>query len=112
MFFLSLCLFFHTLLANHLCDDFSFDNRLIKTKLLQYVYEYMKVFEGISIKSLLFQCEQVLHALKAAAIGIGVLDGAVKTVSGIIGDMDTTIMFASAGTLNADNDGEEFAGNV
>lgn len=40
MFFLSLCLFFHTLLANHLCDDFSFDNRLIKTKLLQYVYEY------------------------------------------------------------------------
>ena len=57
-----------------------------------------------------FQCEQVLHALKAAAIGIGVLDGAVKTVSGIIGDMDTTIMFASAGTLNADNDGEEFAG--
>ena len=50
--------------------------------------------------------------MKAAAIGIGVLDGAVKTVSGIIGDMDTTIMFASAGTLNADNDGEEFAGNV
>merc|ERR1719433_447653 len=55
------------------------------------------------------KCEQVLHALKAAAIGIGVLDGAVKTVSGIIGDMDTTIMFASAGTLNADNDGEEFS---
>merc|ERR1712223_815097 len=55
------------------------------------------------------KCEAVLHALKAAAIGIGVLDGAVKTVSGIIGDMDTTIMFASAGTLNADNDGEEFA---
>ena len=37
------------------------------------------------------------------------LDGAVKTVSGIIGDMDTTIMFASAGTLNADHEGEEFA---
>merc|ERR1719266_1944195 len=55
------------------------------------------------------KCEQVLHALKAAAIGIGVLDGAVKTVSGIIGDMDTTIMFASAGTLNADHEGKEFA---
>merc|ERR1712098_276155 len=31
------------------------------------------------------------------------------TVSGILGDLDTTIMFATAGTLNADADDEIFA---
>merc|ERR1712098_487175 len=31
------------------------------------------------------------------------------TVSGILGDLDTTIMFATAGTLNADADDEVFA---
>ena len=34
---------------------------------------------------------------------------AASTVSGIIGDLDTTIMFATAGTLNAENDDDSFS---
>merc|ERR1712110_38079 len=40
------------------------------------------------------------------------LENAANTVSGILGDLDTTIMFATAGTLNADQDDEVFAENV
>ena len=38
------------------------------------------------------------------------MENAANTVSGILGDLDTTIMFATAGTLNADVDDESFAG--
>lgn len=34
---------------------------------------------------------------------------AASTVSGIIGDLETTIMFATAGNLNPDNENESFA---
>ncbi len=37
-------------------------------------------------------------------------ENAANTVSGIIGDLDTTILFATAGTLNPDETDEAFAG--
>lgn len=48
---------------------------------------------------------QVLAALQAGSRGTQACINAASTVSGVIGDLDTTIMFATAGTLNAENDG-------
>jgi talin len=57
------------------------------------------------------RCANVLSSLNAIARGTHALENAANTVSGIIGDLDTTIMFATAGTLNADQDDEVFAGD-
>lgn len=46
----------------------------------------------------------MLLALQAGSRGTQACINAASTVSGIIGDLDTTIMFASAGSLNADNE--------
>lgn len=48
---------------------------------------------------------QVLAALQAGSRGTQACINAASTVSGVIGDLDTTIMFATAGTLNSDDDG-------
>ncbi|KAL8568329.1 hypothetical protein ACOMHN_040902 [Nucella lapillus] len=50
----------------------------------------------------------VLAALQAGARGTQACINAASTVSGIIGDLDTTIMFATAGTLNPEGE-ETFA---
>lgn len=50
----------------------------------------------------------MLSALQAGNKGTQACITAATAVSGIIADLDTTIMFASAGTLNAEND-ESFA---
>lgn len=50
------------------------------------------------------QVSNVLAALQSGAKGTQACINAASTVSGIIGDLDTTIMFATAGTLNADPD--------
>ena len=50
----------------------------------------------------------MLSALQAGNKGTQACITAGSAVSGIIADLDTTIMFASAGTLNAEND-ESFA---
>merc|ERR1719336_3113928 len=55
------------------------------------------------------RCANVLSSLNAIARGTHALENAANTVSGILGDLDTTIMFATAGTLNADVDDESFA---
>lgn len=49
---------------------------------------------------------QVLAALQAGSRGTQACINAASTVSGVIGDLDTTIMFATAGTLNSDDDGQ------
>ena len=46
----------------------------------------------------------VLGCLQSGAKGTQACINAASTVSGIIGDLDTTIMFATAGTLNAEGD--------
>lgn len=55
------------------------------------------------------QVSQVLAALQAGSRGTQACINAASTVSGIIGDLDTTIMFATAGTLHAENENETFA---
>ena len=52
---------------------------------------------------------QVLATLQAESRGTQACINAASTVSGIIGDLDTTIMFATAGTLHAENESETFA---
>ncbi|XP_049329638.1 talin-2a [Astyanax mexicanus] len=51
----------------------------------------------------------VLSALQAGNKGTQACITAASAVSGIIADLDTTIMFASAGTLNTENDSDAFA---
>jgi len=53
---------------------------------------------------LIVKVSNVLLALQAGSRGTQACINAASTVSGIIGDLDTTIMFATAGSLNADND--------
>lgn len=48
--------------------------------------------------------EQVLAALHSASRGTQACINAANTVSGIIGDLDTTIMFATSGSLNSSDD--------
>ena len=56
----------------------------------------------------LHQVSQLLAALQAGSRGTQACINAASTVSGIIGDLDPTIMFATAGTLNAEGE-ESFA---
>lgn len=58
-----------------------------------------------SARSVSEKVAQVLAALQAGSKGTQACINAANTVSGIIGDLDTTIMFATAGTLHKDNDG-------
>ncbi|XP_065168829.1 talin-2-like isoform X5 [Atheta coriaria] len=52
---------------------------------------------------------RVLATLQSGSRGTQACINAASTVSGIIGDLDTTIMFATAGNLNPENEGESFA---
>ncbi|OXU28323.1 hypothetical protein TSAR_002155 [Trichomalopsis sarcophagae] len=60
-------------------------------------------------KAVCEKVSQVLAALQAGSRGTQACINAATTVSGIIGDLDTTIMFATAGTLHAENESETFA---
>lgn len=60
-------------------------------------------------RSVCEKVSQVLAALQAGSRGTQACINAATTVSGIIGDLDTTIMFATAGTLHAENESETFA---
>lgn len=51
----------------------------------------------------------VLGALQECSRGTQACDNAASTVSGIIGDLDTIVMFATAGTLHAEKENETFA---
>ncbi|XP_062512011.1 talin-like [Corticium candelabrum] len=51
----------------------------------------------------------VLSALQAGAQGTQACINAVSAIEGIIGDLETTIMFATASTLNPDREGDSFA---
>nr|A0A3G2LGI8.1 RecName: Full=Talin [Oscarella pearsei]AYN71349.1 talin [Oscarella pearsei] len=50
----------------------------------------------------------VLAALQAGAKGTQACINAVADVSGIVGDLDTSVMFATAGVLNPDREGDTF----
>ena len=63
---------------------------------------------SMSLINVLVQVSHVLASLQAGNRGTQACITAASAVSGIIADLDTTIMFASAGTLNAEDD-ESFA---
>ncbi|XP_060536716.1 talin-1 isoform X2 [Cylas formicarius] len=52
---------------------------------------------------------RVLATLQSGSRGTQACINAASTVSGIIGDLETTIMFATAGNLNPENENESFA---
>jgi hypothetical protein len=58
---------------------------------------------------MLFQASQVLATLQAISRRTQAFINAASTVSGIIGDLDTTILFATSGKLHAENKDEFFA---
>ena len=51
-------------------------------------------------------------ALNAANAGTHALENAANSISGVVADLDTTIMFASAGALENDDEGDSFAGSI
>ncbi|KAH9369268.1 hypothetical protein HPB48_012344 [Haemaphysalis longicornis] len=56
----------------------------------------------------LCEVSHILAALQAGSRGTQACINAASTVSGIIGDLDTTIMFATAGTLHSEREGDQF----
>ena len=54
------------------------------------------------------QVSYVLATLQAGSVGTQECINAISTLNGIIGDLDTTVMFAEAGTLNPETPGETF----
>lgn len=73
----------------------------------RHLHPLISVIEGCDV-FVYPQVSLVLSALQAGNKGTQACITAASAVSGIIADLDTTIMFASAGTLNAENE-ESFA---
>ena len=57
-----------------------------------------------------FQCAYVQAALNAANTGTHALENAANSTLGVIADLNTMMIFASAGTLENDDESETFAG--
>ncbi|KAK4884901.1 hypothetical protein RN001_001172 [Aquatica leii] len=60
-------------------------------------------------RTVIEKVSRVLATLQSGSRGTQACINAASTVSGIIGDLDTTIMFATAGNLNPENEHESFA---
>ena len=54
------------------------------------------------------QVSHLLAALQQGSRGTQACINASTTVQGIVGDLDTTVMFASAGTLHPEVEGDTF----
>lgn len=63
---------------------------------------------NVHVREVTEKVSHVLASLQSGSRGTQACINAASTVSGIIGDLDTTIMFATAGTLNAEGE-ENFA---
>lgn len=50
----------------------------------------------------------MLATLQASSVGTQECINVISTLNGIIGDLETTVMFAQAGTLNPEKEGETF----
>jgi len=55
------------------------------------------------------QVGYVLASLQTVSRGTQACINAVSTIQGIVADLNTTILFATAGTLNPDNENEDFS---
>ena len=49
-------------------------------------------------------------ALNAANTGTSALENAANSITGVVADLDTMIIFATAGTLDTDNEKDDFSG--
>ncbi|XP_050426886.1 talin-1-like isoform X2 [Adelges cooleyi] len=75
-------------------------------------YGYYKSSHDYQLQNSLTENEKQLIIQKlstSGARGTQACINAASTVSGIIGDLDTTILFATAGTLHAENENETFS---
>ncbi|XP_050529249.1 talin-1-like isoform X2 [Daktulosphaira vitifoliae] len=75
-------------------------------------YGYFKSSHDFQLQNSLTETEKQLIIQKLASggsRGTQACINAASTVSGIIGDLDTTILFATAGTLHAENENETFS---
>ncbi|CAH1732141.1 unnamed protein product [Aphis gossypii] len=75
-------------------------------------YGYHKSTHDYQLQNTMTEIEkqQILHKLSTTGTrGTQACVNAASTVSGIIGDLDTTILFATAGTLHAENENETFS---
>ncbi|XP_060847314.1 talin-1-like isoform X1 [Rhopalosiphum padi] len=75
-------------------------------------YGYHKSTHDYQLQNTMTEIEkqQILHKLSSTGTrGTQACVNAASTVSGIIGDLDTTILFATAGTLHAENENETFS---
>lgn len=57
----------------------------------------------------IYQVSHVVSAVQAGAIGTQACNEAVASIRGIVGDMETTAMFATAGALNPEGQQGSFA---
>lgn len=78
------------------------------TVILNCVYSYFALSVSVFVSLSFSQVSHVLAALQAGNRGTQACITAASAVAGIIADLDTTIMFATAGTLNREN-AETFA---
>ncbi|XP_014214953.1 talin-2 [Copidosoma floridanum] len=60
-------------------------------------------------KAISEKVSQILEILQAESHGTQTCINAASVISGVIGDLDTTIMFATAGSLHAENKNDSFA---
>lgn len=56
----------------------------------------------------MFQVSHLLAALQQGSRGTQACINAASAVQGIVGDLDTTVMFASTGTLHPETEGDTF----
>jgi talin len=70
---------------------------------------YIKDELSRSSKLVIEKVSYVLSALQSGSRGTQACINAASTVSGVIGDLDTTIMFATAGTLQAEDENDRFS---
>ena len=72
------------------------------------IYFHLMSTDRFNISITSYQATNILTILQSSARGTQACINAGSTINGIIADLDTTIMFASAGTLTAEP-GETFS---
>lgn len=77
---------------------------MLDSKIFQHILDDLSRGSQIVVE----RVQEVLAALHEGSRGTQACINAANTVSGIIGDLDTTIMFATAGSLNPQRDSEKF----
>lgn len=86
-------------------DNVSLSSSLL---LIQVISQKIQQDLGHKCETVIERVEEVLAALHEGSKGTQACINAANTVSGIIGDLDTTILFATSGSLNPSGEHKEF----